>query len=177
VPIALDAIISSQVIVASRTAEGDHSDDEIVATDNQDQVERGQIEHIRSRLLLMEPRKFEYFVKDLLVHSGFTEVCVTKYSADGGVDVNARVGGRIWMFESTVVQVQAKRWLHSVGRKEVAELRGSLQPFAKGAVVTTSHFSKAAINEAREEGKVPITLIDGYRLSKVILDEQFKLSL
>ena len=176
VPIALDAIISSQLIAASQTAEGDHSDDEIVATDNQDQAERGQIEQVRSKLLLMEPRKFEYFIKDLLVHSGFTEVCVTKYSADGGVDVNARVGGRIWMFESTLVQVQAKRWLHSVGRKEVAELRGSLQPFAKGAVVTTSHFSKAAINEAGEEGKIPITLIDGYRLSKVILDEQFKLS-
>ena len=124
VPITLDAIISSQVIVASRAAEGDHSDDEIVAMDNQDQAEQGQVEQVRSKLLLMEPRKFEYFVKDLLVHSGFTEVCVTKYSADGGVDVNARVGGGIWMFESTLVQVQAKRWLHSVGR---------LQGFGSGA--------------------------------------------
>ena len=41
--------------------------------------------------------------------------------ADGGVDVNARAGARNWLFESTLVQVQAKRWLHSVGRKEVAE--------------------------------------------------------
>jgi restriction endonuclease Mrr len=57
------------------------------------------------------------------------------------------------MFENTLVQVQAKRWLHSVGRKEVAELRGSLQPFAKGAVVTTSHFSRAAINEATDDGR------------------------
>jgi len=79
------------------------------------------------------------------------------------------------MFEKTVVQVQAKRWLHSVGRKEVAELRGSLQPFAKGAVVTTSHFSRAAINEATDEGKSPIALVDGFRLSKVVLDEQFHL--
>ena len=61
--------------------------------------------------------------------------------------------------------------------KEVAELRGSLQPFARGAVVTTSHFSKAAINEANEEGKNPIALIDGLRLSKVVLDEEFQLSL
>jgi len=41
--------------------------------------------------------------------------------ADGGVDVNARADARNWLFESTLVQVQAKRWLHSVGRKEVAE--------------------------------------------------------
>jgi hypothetical protein len=90
--------------------------------------------------------------------------------------VNARAGLRLWVFENALVQVQAKRWLHSVGRKEVAELRGSLQPFAKGAVVTTSHFTRAAINEASGEGKNPITLIDGFRLSNVILDEQFPLS-
>jgi restriction system protein len=81
----------------------------------------------------------------------------------------------MWVLANTVVQVQAKRWLHSVGRKEVAELRGSLQPFARGAVVTTSHFSKAAINEAREEGKNPIMLVDGFKLSQVVLDERFPL--
>ena len=107
---------------------------------------------------------------------GFSDVCVTRFSADGGVDVNARAGSRIWIFENSLVQVQAKRWLHSVGRKEVAELRGSLQPFARGAVITTSHFSKAAINEASEEGKNPIALVDGFRLSKVVLDEQFHLA-
>jgi restriction system protein len=90
--------------------------------------------------------------------------------------VNAKAGARIWIFEDTLVQVQAKRWLHSVGRKEVAELRGSLQPFARGAVITTSHFSKAAINEANEDGKNPIALVDGFKLSKVVLDEQFHLA-
>jgi restriction endonuclease Mrr len=90
------------------------------------------IERIRSRLLSMEPRRFEIFIRDLLGHSGFNDVCVTKYSADGGIDVNARTGRRFWIFENTLVQVQAKRWLHSVGRKEVAELRGSLRPARKG---------------------------------------------
>jgi len=124
-------------------------------------------------LLALEPRNFELFIKELLLHCGFSDVCVTRFTADGGVDVNATASARIWVFENTLVQVQAKRWLHSVGRKEVAELRGSLQPFAKGAVVTTSHFSKAAINEASEAGKNPITLVDGFRLSKVVLDEDF----
>ena len=89
--------------------------------------------------------------------------------------MNARTSDRIWIFENTLIQVQAKRWLHSVGRKEVAELRGSLQPFARGAVLTTSHFSKAAINEASEEGKNPIALVDGFRLSKIVLEEKFGL--
>jgi restriction system protein len=176
-PLASEAAISSQVLTASRLhASNNADDDEIIDESDRppaDDLER--IEHVRSKLLAMEPRGFEFFIKNLLVHCGFSDVCVTRFTADGGVDVSARAGGRIWILENTLVQVQAKRWLHSVGRKEVAELRGSLQPFARGAVVTTSHFSKAAINEACEEGKNPITLIDGFRLSKVLLDENFQL--
>ena len=175
VPLAIDAIISRERLGNPRgEAIGDSDDDAIVSEgDSQkvDDIER--IETVRSKLLAMEPRRFEFFVKELLIHCGFRDVCVTKFSADGGVDVNAKAGLRMWIYENALIQVQAKRWLHSVGRKEVAELRGSLQPFARGAVVTTSHFSKAAINEAGEEGKYPIVLVDGFRLSKVVLDEQF----
>jgi len=178
VPLSLEAAISGQLLVASRLdAATDSDDDEIVdesTHQKNENVER--IEQVRSKLLALEPQRFELFIKDLLLHCGFLDVCVTRFSADGGVDVNARVGGRIWIFENTLVQVQAKRWLHSVGRKEVAELRGSLQPFARGAVVTTSHFSKAAINEASESGKNPIALVDGFRLSQVVLDERFTLT-
>lgn len=175
--LASEAAISSEVLTVSRLqAANGFDDDQIIDEGVRPQVEDVErIERVRSSLLAMEPRRFEFFIKDLLVHCGFLDVCVTRFSADGGVDVNARTGGRIWIFESTLVQVQAKRWLHSVGRKEVAELRGSLQPFAKGAVVTTSHFSKAAINEAGEGGKNPITLVDGFKLSKVVLDEKFSL--
>lgn len=177
-PLTNEVVISQEVLITSRLRAANNSDDdEIIDEAGHTQTENIEgVERIRSSLLAMEPRKFEFFIKDLLVHCGFSDVCVTKFSADGGVDVNARTGGRIWIFENTLVQVQAKRWLHSVGRKEVAELRGSLQPFAKGAVLTTSHFSKAAINEAGEEGKNPITLVDGFKLSKVVLDEKFPLS-
>ncbi len=77
-----------------------------------------RIEAVRGRLLAMEPRQFELFIGDLLLHCGFSDVCVTKFSADGGIDVSARAGGRIWIFESTLIQVRAKRRLHSVGRKD-----------------------------------------------------------
>lgn len=176
-PLAVDASIANQVLTASRLHEASSSaDDEIIDQGSQPHAEDSKrIEEVRGKLLAMEPRGFEVFVKELLIHCGFRDVCVTRFTADGGVDVNARTGGRIWIFEDTLVQVQAKRWLHSVGRKEVAELRGSLQPFARGAVLTTSHFSKAAINEASEEGKNPIALVDGFRLSKIVLDERFAL--
>jgi HJR/Mrr/RecB family endonuclease len=177
-PLAIEAAISSQILITSRLRIVNNSDDDEIIDESAhlqtENIER--IEHVRGKLLAMDPKDFEFFIKDLLLHCGFSDVCVTRFSADGGVDVNARAGARIWVFENTLVQVQAKRWLHSVGRKEVAELRGSLQPFARGAVVTTSHFSKAAINEAGEEGKNPIALVDGFRLSKVVLDEQFHLA-
>jgi hypothetical protein len=177
-PLANEAAISSQVLIDSRRRGSRHRDDDEIVDqrDNQKAKDFESTERVRSKLLAMEPRKFEFFVKDLLLHCGYSDVCVTKFSADGGVDVNARAGGRIWIFENTLVQVQAKRWLHSVGRKEVAELRGSLQPFAKGAVITTSHFSKAALNEAREDGKSPIALVDGFRLSRVVIEENFHLA-
>jgi hypothetical protein len=175
IEIATDSAISSEILVASRLqAAANSEDDEIIGDEPNEEPESAErIEHVRSTLLALEPRGFELFVKDLLVHCGFSEVCVTRFSADGGVDVNARAGSRNWIFEGGLVQVQAKRWLHSVGRKEIAELRGSLQPFAKGAVITTSHFSRAAIKEASELGKNPVTLVDGFRLSQVVLAERF----
>jgi hypothetical protein len=178
IPLSREAAISSQLLVASRLRTATDSDDDEIIDENRNQetenIER--IEHVRRRLLSLEPQNFELFIKELLLHCGFSDVCVTKFSADGGVDVNARAGARIWVFENALVQVQAKRWLHSVGRKEVAELRGSLQPFARGAVITTSHFSKAAIIEASEAGKNPIALVDGFRLSQVVLAEHFDLA-
>lgn len=176
IPIALDMFVSREALAASPQPATNAEDDEVVTEGSlhgPDKIE--QIEHVRSRLLALEARGFEFFIGDLLLHCGFTEVCVTKFSADGGVDVNARTGARMWLFTNTLVQVQAKRWLHSVGRKEVAELRGSLQPFARGAVVTTGHFSRAAINEAAGEGKNPIALIDGFALSRIVIDEDFRL--
>ena len=126
-----------------------------------------ELERIRKRMLILPPDRFEHLVRDVLVWSGFRDVHVTKYSQDGGIDVNALAGQIMWPLRDLLLQVQAKRWLHTVGRKEVAELRGSLQPDARGAVVTTSHFSRAALREATEAGKKPIVLVDGFEFSRI----------
>lgn len=127
-----------------------------------------QIEAERSRLLTCSPRDFELTIRNALVAAGFTRVEATQYSQDGGIDVNAYASPEMWPIVGTHIQVQAKRWLHTVGRREVAELRGSLQPFARGAVVTTSYFSRAAITEAVSPGKSPIVLIDGFAFASLL---------
>lgn len=133
-----------------------------------------RIELTRGKLLVLAPERFEHVVKDLLVCSGFERVAVTRFSQDGGIDVNAYVGRLMWPLQNLQVQIQAKRWLHTVGRKEVAELRGSLSPYAQGAIVTTSHFSKAALLEAAEAGKKPIVLVDGYEAAKLVLNSRLE---
>ncbi len=136
------------------------------AASGEDTTATSALEPVRQRLLGLEPRAFELFISELLRRSGFGAVAVTRFSQDGGVDVNAQVGPANWALRHLLLQVQAKRWLHTVGRKEVAELRGSLLPHAAGCIVTTSHFSRAAVAESQDAGKLPINLIDGYELAR-----------
>jgi hypothetical protein len=165
---------SEMVLTASRVVNRATDDESAIAepplvvgmpTQTFDPVE---LEGIRGRLLAKSAELFEHFIKDLLIATGYERVNVTKFSQDGGVDVNAHASAVMWPVENMLVQIQAKRWLHTVGRKEVAELRGSLEPFARGAVVTTSHYSKAAITEASSAGKAPIVLVDGYSLARIV---------
>ena len=174
VPVEHDSVISSQLIAAARERERSGLEDREIVTatpgvgSESERELATRIEEVRSRLLGVAPERFEHIIKDLLAESGFEKVSVTKYSQDGGIDVNALAGEELWPVRGLHLQIQAKRWLHTVGRKEVAELRGSLQPFARGAVVTTSHFSRAAIHEAYESGKNPIVLVDGYQFASVV---------
>jgi hypothetical protein len=180
IPVKNDTVISSQLIIASSERDRSEGEDrEIISAlavpDSKREREIARrIEEVRSRLLGVAPERFEYLIRDLLVKSGFESVAVTKYSQDGGIDLNAVAGEEMWPILGLHLQVQAKRWLHTVGRKEVAELRGSLSPFARGAVVTTSHFSKAAMLEAHEAGKNPIVLIDGFQFATVVDTLKFK---
>jgi hypothetical protein len=171
--VADDAMDSSRLLADSRAVNRQSGEDREIGDSSLiipgiEEFDPIEIESIRGRLLAKPPERFEHFVKDLLLCTGFINVVVTKFSQDGGIDVNAYAGQTMWPIENLLVQVQAKRWLHTVGRKDVAELRGSLEPFAHGAVVTTSHYSRAAIAEAAGVGKAPIVLVDGYSLSRIV---------
>ena len=134
-----------------------------------------ELECLRAQMLSLHPARFESLVKNTLECSGFCHVATTRYSQDGGIDVDAFAGEWYWPINGLHVQVQAKRWLHTVGRKEVAELRGSLGRYARGALVTTSQFSKSALDEANDRDKLPITMIDGYDFARII--KHFKVAI
>lgn len=147
--------------------------DVVLVNEDLDQASRWspeELEKTRFEMLSLHPAAFERLIKTTLEVSGYHNVCTTKYSQDGGIDVEAYAGRNLWPITDLHLQVQAKRWMHTVGRKEVAELRGSLAMYARGAIVTTSQFSKAAIFEAHEAGKLPIVMIDGYDFAKIVLD-------
>ncbi|MCF7956475.1 MAG: restriction endonuclease [Phycisphaerae bacterium] len=175
VPVKFAPRLMSEILKDSRANNIYSSDEREIDVESSESESFEKVETVRSKLLTLSPRDFEYTIRDLLIHSGFRDVFVTQYSQDGGIDVNAKAGLGMWPVHGMLMQIQAKRWMHTVGRKEVAELRGSLQPFAGGSVVTTSHFSRAAIKESQEKGKRPIALIDGYHLSEIILGLNFKL--
>lgn len=104
-------------------------------------------------ILLMHPRRFEDFCRELVIREGF-KVKVTRYTSDQGVDLELQgAAGR------GIAQV--KRWNGSgVGRPHLQQLYGEMAhrgaPF--GYFITTSWFTRDAQEWARSK---PITLIDG----------------
>ncbi|HTW58147.1 MAG TPA: restriction endonuclease [Terriglobales bacterium] len=128
-----------------------------------------ELESVRAQLFQFKPYDFEHFVRTLLELSGFVRVSVTRASADGGIDVNAFVDESNDFFAGTHIQAQVKRWRHSVGSPEINSFRGALSSSAKGIFVTTSHFTRAALAEARHESKPSIALVDGERLAAIVI--------
>lgn len=174
VPIEHDREVFAQVYrdrgeeIAADESERDVKSSEQILNPRAAPLDINVAEGIRRSLLGVNPERFEHVVKEALTATGFERVAVTRFTGDGGIDVNAFAGPLLWPYRDGLLQVQAKRWLHTVGRREVAELRGSLLPHAHGAVVTTSFFSKAAITEASEAAKKPIVLVNGLEFAAIL---------
>lgn len=156
---AISANESEQAVVVPELEESEISDSSTL-----------EVETIRSRLFGINPYRFEHLLKQLVEKTGFRDVSLTPPSQDGGIDLNAYVRGDNFFFANTLVQFQAKRWRHSVGSVEINGFRGAISSMAKGVFVTTSHFTKAAIQEAKHPSKPSIALIDGFMLASMIKD-------
>jgi restriction system protein len=135
------------------------------------------LDHLRSDLLesigKLSPTFFERLVVDLIVAMGYggSRSAVAKRlgkSGDEGIDgiVNEDPLGL------DVVYLQAKRYAadNTIGRERIQQFAGALvgQGASKGVFVTTSSFTKGAIDYAN---KVPqkIVLIDGAELTKLMV--------
>lgn len=127
-----------------------------------------ETEQIRSRLIQINPYRFELLVKDIVERRGFENVTVTRASQDGGIDLDAYVCESDYFFSRTHVQFQVKRWRHSIGSVDINNFRGALSATAKGVFVTTSHFTRAAVRESQHQTKPAIALLDGLRFSQLI---------
>lgn len=138
-------------------------------------------QHLRQQLavdLLSQIRKsspafFEQLVVDLLVAMGYggsrsDAGQAIGQSGDGGIDgiiKEDRLG-------LDIVYLQAKRWEASVGSPEVRNFTGSLEGHGaqKGVLITTSKFTKDAIEFARRLQQKKLVLIDGEKLAELMMD-------
>jgi restriction system protein len=123
------------------------------------------------QLYEITPLAFEQLIGRLLGEMGFEEIEVTSHGGDGGIDVRAIlvVGDVI----RTRMAIQAKRWKgHNVQSPIIQQVRGSLGAHEQGMIITTSGFSKGAIDEAARADAVPVALVNGEQLVDLLIEHQ-----
>ena len=66
--------------------------------------------------------------------------------------------------------VQVKRWQGNVPSPVVQQVHGSLGAHEQGLIVTTSNFSKGAIQEAQQATRPPIALMNSEQLVMLLME-------
>jgi restriction system protein len=120
----------------------------------------------------IDPDTFELFCKKLLKVYGFKDLKVTRPKKDGGIDGHGKLKVGISYLN---VAVQCKRWKNTcVGRTEIDKFRGAIQgDYEQGIFITTSRFSKEALNATTKKGAVPIILIDGLMIIDIMIEKKY----
>lgn len=129
------------------------------------------VSEILSTMKNCSPTFFESLVIDVLTKMGYggsradAGKAVGK-SHDGGIDgiiKEDRLG-------LDVIYIQAKRWEGTVGSPEIQKFAGALigKKAKKGVFITTSGFSKEAVDYANLTGN--IVLIDGNALARLMIE-------
>jgi len=155
--------------------ESDDIDDELTP---EEQIEKGvrRIQNelqdeVLDRLKQLPPEGFEQLVLRLLVGMGYggsmADVQGVARGADGGVDgvVNQDHLGLDRIY------IQAKRWEGSVGRPVIQNFAGALDLVGakKGVIMTTATFSQPAHDCVATIKDKRIILVDGKRMSELML--------
>lgn len=121
-----------------------------------------------------EPKFFEKLVVDLLVAMGYggdfeDAAKVTQFSNDGGIDGIIKEDA----LGLDKVYLQAKRWKETniVGAPDIHKFMGALMSIgaSKGVYITTSGFSKAALDVVASNKSLKLVLIDGKQLAKFMI--------
>ena len=110
---------------------------------------------------------FERIVTDLLEKMGYGKGTVTSASNDRGIDGIIKTDP----LGFNPILIQAKRYAkeHSVGRPEIQSFAGALGAVTRGAFITTSYFTQGAIEFAKSYPHADIVLIDGKKLTELMI--------
>lgn len=134
-------------------------------------LEAATADELLDRLKASSSGFFEQVVVKLLLAMGYGgttgEGLATGRSGDGGIDGVIKED----KLGLDVVSIQAKRWEGSVGRPIVQAFVGSMDYIRakKGVIITTSAFSRDAVDFVEKiEGK-KVVLVDGPRLTELML--------
>lgn len=124
---------------------------------------------------------FEEFIKKFLVYIGLDEIELTNATRDGGIDCIAyRKGiGEFSDIDKIRYLVQVKRYKTSnkVGVKSIRELKGANGSAGdKRIFITTSDYTKDAVNESKSDNDRPVILINGIDLINYCIDKNIGFS-
>lgn len=113
-------------------------------------------------LLELSPRDFEEYVSQLLKHLGYSNIELTPYVNDKGIDVIAYKDDFKYV-------VQCKRYKGTVGSPDIQTFLGAMSHAQadKGLFITTGMFSFEAEKMAAEH---PIVLINRIDLAKLVFN-------
>lgn len=135
-------------------------------------IRRSLEQELLSKLKTVDPYFFERIVVELLVKMGYGGSIqdagkAIGRSGDEGIDGIIKED----KLGLDVIYIQAKRWQGVVGRPEVQKFVGALagQRAKKGVFITTSNFTKEAIDYASQMD-TKVVLIDGERIAQYMID-------
>lgn len=132
-------------------------------------------DELMENIMGQKPAFFERLVMDLLEKMGYGGTLlhpaqVTGKTGDEGIDGVIRQD--VLGFDK--IYVQAKRWSddHTVGEPEIQKFAGALmgKGASRGLFITTSHFSKAAYDFVGKHLSARIVLIDGKKLTHLMIN-------
>lgn len=172
--------VSSERITKPAKARTDQTPQELLQ-DSYQRLRDELAQELLEQIVICSPSFFEKLVVDLLLAMGYGGAVegagrIVGRSGDGGIDgiiSEDKLG-----FD--VIYVQAKKWDTDsvVGRPTVQAFAGSLvgQGVTKGTLITTSRFSKEAIEFAKDTKHLKIILIDGQQLTQLLIEHNIGVS-
>lgn len=136
-------------------------------------------QEILKTVKITQPDFFERLVVELLLKMGYggsrkdAGEAIGK-SGDEGIDGIIKED----KLGLDVIYIQAKKWEGTVGRPEIHKFVGALhgQGAKKGVFLTTSNFSKEALEYASNISDPKIVLIDGIQLANLMIDNDIGVS-